>query len=182
MIKRFFLAIIILGFVLCIAACSDNSEELFDSFDFSACSDNNEELFDGFDFSLGFGYGGGKNCIDTYNGTFTKDLIPGTKTIELIVPEDKMREIYELFLDYKIYDLPQNIRGENRVMPDFTYIFTYTYKKSTKTIVCENVDSIRYFGEKGEQKNFISFADMIRDYVFNTEEYENMPPANGGYL
>ena len=147
----------------------------------SACSDNDEDLFQSFNFSLRFGYGGGINCIDTYNSTFTKDLIPGTETIQFIIPDDKLQEFYEAFLEYQIHNLPENISGEDRTKPAFTYIFTYTYGKRKKTIICENVDSIRYFSEKDTQKNFVSFADMIRDYIFATEEYENMTPVNGGY-
>ena len=150
-----------------------------------ACSGNNanaEELFRSFNFSLNFGYGGGVNCVDTYNGTFTKDLIPGTETIPFVIPEDKMREFYETFLQYNIQDLPDDISGEDRVTPAFTYVLAYTYGKNKKTVICQNVDSIRYSGAENTQKNFVAFADMIRDYIFNTDEYKNMPLPNGGYV
>ena len=139
---------------------------------------------DKFNFKLNFGLGGGIGCIDTYNNTFTKDMIPnGTEIIDFNIPDDKMKEFYEAFLEYEIYDLPEDISIEPSVSPAYTYILTYTYNKQTKTIIYNNV----YFGvgmntgssEKHDQ--FVKFANKIRDYVYNTEEYLNMPPAEGGY-
>jgi len=155
---------------------------IFTSLCISACSENDEKLFRRFNFSLNFGYGLSVNCVDTYNDTFTKDLIRGTETIKFIIPEDKMREIYETFLEYEIYDLPENISGGACIEPTYAYIFTYTYGKSKKTITCSDVDTSGYFSGKATSENFVSFAHMIRDYIYDTEEYKNMSPVNGYYL
>ena len=149
----------------------------------TACSGNDkigEKNFYNFKFTLNFGAAGGINCIDTYNSKFTKDLIQnGTETIDFIIPEDKMREIYEAFLEYNIAELPDDVsRNDTYISPKYTYIFTYTWGNETRTIMC---DAVYTYKAPDAHIRFVNFADMIREYICGTEEYKNMPPAEGGY-
>ena len=148
----------------------------------SACSDsgvNLEKNFDNFNFTLNFGCDDGINCIDTYNGKFTKDLILGTETIDFIIPEDKMREIYDAFIKYNIAELPNDVSGVDAMRPKYVYILKYTWGNETRTIICDPVNT-----QKAPETHIrlVKFADMITEYIYGTEEYQNMSPANGGYL
>lgn len=148
----------------------------------TACSDSykkNEKNIDNFSFTLNFGCAGGINCVDTYNGTFTKDLIRnGTETIEFIIPDDKMREIYEAFLEYNISELPDDVSRESTMSPEFTYIFSYTWGKEMRTIIC---NAVYFYKAPDMHKRLVQFADMITEYIYSTEEYLNMSPAEGFY-
>ena len=151
-----------------------------------ACSGKNEKNADNFNFKLNFGVAGGKNCIDTYNGTFTKDLIDnGTETIEFTIPNDKMQEIYKAFLEYNIFALPNDVSGKPIMRPEYTFIFSYTWGDETRTIVCDEADLNVIWAEDNRipdtHKRMVKFAYIIVEYIYGTEEYQKMPLSEGGY-
>jgi len=165
-IKIILLTIIIFIILLSFAACSDNNKA------------NLEKNFDNFKFTLNFGCDDGINCIDIYNNKFTKDLIPGTETIDFIIPEDKMREIYEAFLEYDIAGLPDDVSGVDSMRPKYTYVLKYTWGNETRTIIC---DAVNTYKAADTHLRLAKFADMITEYIYSTDEYQNMSPAKGGY-
>jgi hypothetical protein len=144
-----------------------------------------------FNFSVDFGIYG-RNNIDTYDNKFTKDLVTdGTETIDFIIPEDKMREIYDAFIEYKIYELPEDINakvprafiGDIRmhVHPADAYAVTYTCNGITGTVRSDGGGPWEAEGPPDTHKRLADFIKIISDYIYSTEEYENMPPAGGGY-
>jgi len=164
----------------------------------NACANTNkdywqvpQEMPDDFDFSFSFGWGG-LNVVDTYKGKLTKDLVmAGRETIDFTVSEEKMCEIYAVFLEYEIYDLPKDINkalvNDDEVMvwvsPECTYILTYTVRGKKKTITCDTVEALRSTkGMPDEVAHFIEFGDMLRDWVWNIQEYKDMPKPTGGYV
>jgi len=165
---------------------------------FSGCENSDravvqqaESMPTDFNFTLKFGYAG-KNVIDTYQGTFTKDLIiNGTETIPFVIPEEKMKEIYASFVANSIIDLPGDINTAAEIpieaitvwtTPADSYSLIYTCKGVTQTILCE--DGGPWDADTGPPevyhrlKGFISF---VREYIYSTEDYQNMSPAEGGY-
>ena len=150
------------------------------------------EMPDNFGFSIDFGTYG-KNNIDTYNNTFTKDLISaGTKTIHFTIPADKMREIFEAFIEHRIYELPNDINAEVELVigerytswePSERYSLTYTFNNETRTIVCE--DGGPWYADSGppdSRDRLVAFVAFISEYILNTNEYRRMPHAVGGYM
>lgn len=152
----------------------------------------NADTSDDFNFSINFGTYG-KNCIDTYNSTFTKDLVSdGTETIDFVIPADKMQEFYMAFEEYKISELPDDINiaakssmGKSQTMIasfNRNYSITYTYKEKTRTIRCN--DSGPWDAENGPpdtRNRLVDFVSLIEEYIYSTEEYQNMSPSVGGY-
>ncbi len=148
-----------------------------------------DEMPSDFDFSLNFGIDG-KNVIDTYEDTFTKDLIiAGTETIPFEIPADKMREIYAEFLIYEIYALPDNINDATPIYgsygtltPAAVYTLRYTCDGETRTIVSD--DGGPWDSDDGypiTHERLVTFVTFVKDYIYSTEEYQSMPEEEGGY-
>ena len=150
------------------------------------------EMPDDFNFTIDFGTYG-KNNIDTYHNTFTKDLvIAGTETIDFVIPAEKMREIYEVFEEYKISGLPDDINaevkhdtGQNYTAwtPSARYSLTYTCDGKTRTIVCE--DGGPWYADSGppdSRNRLVAFVSFVSEYIYSTKDYQKMSPGEGGYL
>jgi len=209
--KKFYLSAMVIMLVFSLTACSNNTSEktetvLQDSFTPPAVSEvsnkdmvEEEEVFgiieskipDNFNFNISFGFYG-KNNINTYSNTFTKDLIEaGTEAIDFIIPPEKIREIYEAFLESKIYELPddinaevENIEGKEYTSwePFDSYTLTYTYDNVTRTIVCE--DGGPWYADSGptdSRNRLVKFVGIITDYIYSTEVFQNMSSSVGGY-
>ena len=145
-----------------------------------------------FNFKIDFGTFG-KNNIDTYNNTFKKDLIySGTETIDFEIPAEKMLEIYEAFLEYEISDLPEDINADAessfgdtvvQTTPYNAYSLTYTCNEETRTIVCN--DGGPWDAELGapdSRNRLVAFVAFVVEWIYSTNDYKEMPPAEGGYL
>ena len=66
--------------------------------------------------------------------------------------------------------------------PATEYKLTYTCNGITRTIVCNDggpwdADTL----EPDARNKLASFAEHIAKYIYNTEEYNGMSPAVGGY-
>ena len=147
------------------------------------------QMPDDFNFTIHFGIDG-KNCIDTYNHTFTKDLIAkGTATIDFVIPADEMREIYRAFVEYQIAGLPYNMNIKpvigglySSYEPAPTYAITCTCDQVTKTVICDDGgpwDAVS--GPPDTRDRLVSFIKIVEDYIYSTPDYQNMPPSEGGY-
>ena len=149
------------------------------------------EMPNDFSFSIDFGTYGKCN-IDTYNNTLTKDLVSaGSETIDFIIPEEVMKEIYEAFIEYRIFELPDDINatvdkidGASYKMqtPSEKYSILYTCNNEVRTVVCE--DGGPWLAETGppESRNrLVAFVGFVTEYIYNTTDYQNMPPIEGGY-
>jgi len=138
---------------------------------FMGCSDGEEE----FNFSLEFGsqFAG---FVDTYSDTLSWGARYDPAMINFFIPEDKMREFYEAFLSYEIYDLPEDVSGvDNSYRPLPEYAFTYTYKNEKRTITCTGRDPVLPDTiPVTPHQRFIMFALMITDYISDTEEFKNL--------
>jgi|GEM_PF-1263002 len=164
--------------------------------DFSFSEDNDSDskinMPEDFDFRIEYGVGG-INCIDTYNNTFTKDLVQkGTKTIDFLIPDDVMQKIYKIFVDNDITELPDDINADVEVTDDKafdswtpanSYSLTYTCNNETRTIVCE--DGGPWHSDTGPpacRNNLVLFVSWVNAYICSTKEYQRMPNADGGYV
>jgi len=136
-----------------------------------------------FNFCLNFNTYG-KDQIDTYNGTFTKDLVlDGTKTIDFKLPDNIKAEIYKLMLGIDIMSFPDILKVDGMsVTPPCCYSLKVTMNGKTKNIFWN--DGFYPSMDENLPKdnvNFLKLVKYISDYIYNTEEYRNMPRANGGY-
>jgi hypothetical protein len=153
-----------------------------------------EQMPDDFDFTLGYGLLS-KDNIDTYDDTLTKDLVmDGTETIPFVIPKDKIQELYAAFREYEISELPDDLNayamsigekpsavvGGGGLASEF--ILTYTCNHETRTIIYNGGEKWDTAGPPETHERFLGFFEVVSEYVHGTEEYQNMSPANGGYL
>jgi hypothetical protein len=178
--KPFIIAVVSLILMTALAGCNSESTD--------PESTTLGQMPSDFNFALDYGIGG-KNNVDTYNGTFTKDLvINGTETIQFVIPADKMQEIYTAFMEYKIPDLPDNINAHVsieeemlHIIPANNYAFSYTCNNETRTIICDDGGPWNTSGPSELRDRLVDFVDFVREYIHGTEEYQNMSPSEGGY-
>jgi len=141
-----------------------------------------------FDFVLTYGVGG-KNVLDTYKNKFKKDLVMnGTATINYTLPDEAKREIYASFLEHGVYEMPELLNetedGEVlwQMIPAYRMMFTYTVNGITRSVNWP--DGVHFTHDDFPDRNneFILFVQGVEEYIAQTEEYNAMPPARGGYL
>jgi len=138
---------------------------------------------DDFNFQLNFNTLG-RYQIDTYKGTFTKDLVmDGTKTIEFKIPDNVKKDIYNHMIDIDIMSFPDTLKIEGMgSKPSCDYKLTVTIKGKTKTIVWnEGLYTDMTTNLPNNNVDFLKLVKYISDYIYSTDEYKNMPKANGGY-
>jgi predicted small lipoprotein YifL len=149
------------------------------------CSCGKKEYIypDDFNFRLNFEVDG-KNQIDTYNGTFTKDLIiDGTKTIDFIVPENIKKEIFNKMTEIGIMSFPDTLNLDDLyISPSCDYDLHITVNGTVKAVVwTDGFYPYRYEDLPEKNKEFLGLVKYISDYIYGTDEYKQMPEANGGY-
>ena len=147
------------------------------------CSEAVHIYPDDFDFRLDFGVDG-KNRIDTFNGSFTKDLvIDGTATIDLIIPENIMKDIYDKMMEIDIMSFPDTLDLDDLfITPSCDYDLHITANGINKAIVW--TDGFFTSMEEGLPAKNIKFLELVKyisDYIYSTDEYKQMPEANGAY-
>ena len=168
-----------------VIATGNNAEEM------EATGALDIEMPDDFGFSIDFGILG-RNNIDTFNNTFTKDLIiAGNETIGFTIPQHKMRDIFEAFKEHRIYELPDDINayalssmGDSRMHrhPNPKYSLTYTFRDETRTIVCDDEGPWdTYAGPPSARDRLVAFVAFIAEYIYSTEDFKTMSPPEGGY-
>ena len=137
-----------------------------------------EEMPSDFGLSLNFGYYG-KEEVNFYNNTITKDLIEGGLSTINFNPDDKiLKDIYKKLKDQNIAGIKGNLKNNNKdILPPRKYILTFTLNGENYTILGD--DTMNF--DSKESKDFIEFVNYIIDYVMNTEEYKSLPDATGGY-
>lgn len=136
-----------------------------------------------FNFCLNFSTYG-KNQIDTYKGTFTKDLVlDGIKTIDFHIPVSVKKDIYKMMMDINIISFPDRLKVDGMfVTPSCDYKLTTTINGRVKNIIWED-GFFTSMTENLPKENvkFLELVKFISDYIYSTEEYKNMPKNNGGY-
>jgi len=151
----------------------------------------NTGMPDDFAFSASYGYLG-RNSVDTYNNTFTKDLVEaGTETIDFDIPVETMRSIFDMFVAQSISEIPDDINAQalatmgdlrSHTHPADLYTLTYTYNGETRTVVCDDEgpwDANE--GPPASRDRLAAFIGFVTEYVYGTDEYKNMSPVAGAY-
>jgi hypothetical protein len=136
-----------------------------------------------FNFRLNFNTYG-RNQIDTYKDTFTKDLVlDDTKTIDFYLPVSVKKDIYKMMMDINIMSFPDRLKVDGMaVTPSCDYKLTVTINGKTKNIVWkEGFFTSMTENLPKENIKFLNLVKFISDYIYSTNEYKNMPKANGGY-
>ena len=138
------------------------------------------DIPDDFNFALKYGVKG-KNILNTFEGTFTKDLIrAGEITTDLRLTRNEMVAIYEQMQTLKLWDYPEvfpplHIRGFRT--PNPIYHFKIQAEGEEKRIFSDGSIYGVY-----EAEDFRDLIKNIIELIFEKEEYKKLPEADGGYF
>lgn len=139
------------------------------------------------EFNFIFKYGvTGTNVLDTFHGTFTKDMISEAPiTIDFSLTAEEMDSIYQKMLEIDFFSYPDEFEvtvpeGElaRMVTPYSSYYFKVQYAGGTKELTWE--EEIINPDEKADKLKELIF--LIRDIIELKPEYLVLPEPSGGYL
>ncbi|HEY9165240.1 MAG TPA: hypothetical protein VIS48_03665 [Candidatus Kryptonia bacterium] len=121
--------------------------------------------------------------LDTFHGTYQKDLIPGTVKTTMWLTTREQEIIATALERYKFFSLPDTIYkfpANETISPNLgTQVLRVKYNGKDKTVVW---DSGLELATHNKYKYFIeSITQLIGDIVASKPEYKALPPAKGGY-
>ncbi len=138
------------------------------------------------DFNFTFKYGiTARNILDTFHGTFTKDMISAPSiTIDLPLSDKEMDSIYQKMVEIDFFNYPDefkvNVTGDviGTVTPYPSYYFYVEHPAGGKVLRWE--DEITNPDVKADKlRELIVF---IRGIIESRAEYQALPKPSGGYL
>jgi hypothetical protein len=139
------------------------------------------------DFGFVASYGPyAKNRIDTFAGTFTKDIISQTKpnpTTTLQLTAEQMASLYEDLRAINILDYPDSLDPSNTGKTGITASTPISYSLQIRAGGIEK--AIRWdhgeFARTDQAKSLLDWFERLRAMIEATPEYQRMPPLEGGY-
>lgn len=136
-----------------------------------------ESLF----FNMEFRYGvGAKNILNTFEGSFTKDMVIGEPVIiPFKLSPEQIKNIYKKMIDIDLFSYPQNYNPINNyfITPFDTYYFKVQTSSGIKEITWEDEHMV----QDKKSKQLRELIMLIKDYIQDTSQFKNLPPARGGY-
>lgn len=134
------------------------------------------------DFNFVVKYGvGAKNAIDTYQGTFTKDLIAaGTATAKIKFTGEEMLIIHNKMDKADLFSYPENFAPSSDVLsqPHQTYYLKVQMGGKVKEIFWKD----QHISQTMEAVRLRNLIGEIVDLIERKEEFKNMPEPEGAYL
>ena len=119
--------------------------------------------------------------LDTFHGTYQKDLVPGTATTTMWLTQREQEIILTNVERAGFFSLPDTIHPEPNVIvsPDFgAQIIRIKYRDKDKTVV--------WYDPMDPRSKARSRVDHLRrllnDIIWSKPEYKALPPAKGIYL
>ncbi|NLO40615.1 MAG: hypothetical protein GX115_14240 [Ruminiclostridium sp.] len=138
-----------------------------------------------FHFILGFGYNA-RNILNTFDGTFTKDLVKGFSTIRFQLSDEQVNLIEEKFRELDILSYPEEFKPDPVNPKDNT--ITIVMPCSSYYIRVELDEQMKEVFWKDENKAYdpkaIALEELIHEIeemVYERDEYIKMPKEKGGY-
>ncbi len=133
-------------------------------------------------FNLAFKYGVlARNELDTFKGTFTKDMVLDPPIIvNLLLSREELDRIYMKMIEIDFFDYPGNFSvstGSGFVTPHSSYYFRVAYDSGIKEIWWD--DAI--IGEDKKAEKLRELIHLITGVIESKEEYRRLPPPTSGY-
>lgn len=153
-------------------------------FSLSACGlESNtmpETMPDDFDFFIRYGFQA-KNEINTYDGTFTKDLIKdGTMTVDMILTDEELQWIYSKMRSINIA-ATKNLEPKSTdcyLEPASSYILDITMNGENVSLIFNT----RHCDLTRDMKQLITLVNDIHSQIIaEKDEYKQLPEPRGGY-
>jgi hypothetical protein len=140
------------------------------------------------DFNILFKYGvGARNELNTFENTYTKDLISdGTITVSLVLSANELHAIKTKLGESDFFSYPDTFRVDVRdtlsraIEPHSTFCFRVKSGSAVKTLYWE--DSVIPFYVDPRRKKLQEIVTFILDIISQKPEILQLPPVRGGYL
>jgi hypothetical protein len=131
-------------------------------------------------FNVIFRYGHeGKNILNTFNGTFTKDMIVDPSiTTNLVLTQDEMNSIRSMMDTVRFFSVSQSDLVQTaRIFPTRGYSLSFQNSTLTKELSWPYGADLNV--ESGSRLE--NLADLIIGIVQSHQEFKMLPEPNGGY-
>jgi hypothetical protein len=136
------------------------------------------------DFGFVAAYGPyGRNELDTFKGTFIKDIIRQTKpnpTVELRLTAEELAGLYQDLVSMRVLDLPSTMDTTNTGITASTPTSYRVYIRAggvEKTLTWEHGE----FAGTPEAKALLDWFEKLQRMIEAKPEYQRMPPLEGAY-
>ncbi len=139
------------------------------------------------DFNFIFKYGfSGRNTLDTFKGTFTKDMgLDAPVTIPLSLTQEEKDKIYQKMIEIDFFHYPDKFSVilpsgeiEERVTPYSTYYFKVISGGETKELLW----SEKVTNSEARADSLRELISLIKGIIESREEYKQLPEARSGYI
>ncbi len=132
-------------------------------------------------FNIVFRYGvGAKNELNTFNGSFTKDLVSnGTVTTPLTLSEEELKGLQQKIVEVGLFSYPDSFPlHPNRLVSPQSDCYIKVQSGSTIKEVAWNSNSLI---ESNIQESLDGLKDYITTLIEQKPEYQALPTPTGGY-
>lgn len=129
------------------------------------------------DFNFVFNYGvGAKNELNTFNQSFTKDMIMDPPvTIKLKLTDSEMANVYKKIYNLKLFNSDRKKSKNIFVTPCSSYHLKVQTDSAQRELFWDDCNG------KVDDK-FRKFTDYILKIIESKEEYKKLPIPRGGYI
>ncbi len=122
-----------------------------------------------------------RNELNTFNGTFTKDLIiDGTITTRLILSQEELNQIEKKLFEIGFFNYPNTFPSSGNVVPRADYYLKVQNGTTIKEVIWYS-DSFIDKTNESTRANLNQLSDLIWSMIEAKLEYKLLPPANGAY-
>lgn len=149
----------------------------------ASCSDSGISPGVG-DFNMKFSCGvDARNVLNTFDDTFTKDLITdGTTTVPFKVSDSALQEIRTRMQEIGFFNYPDTFvvppeDTASYVTPHPTYIFDVANNSTRKHLFWSDC----HVSQDSAAMNLRQLIRLIEHIVVSNPRYAELPPARGGY-
>ena len=139
------------------------------------------------DFNIIFKYGvGAKNELDTFAGTYTRDMIgpPFFITVDLVLSKEELNKIYNKMVDIVFFGYPDKFSvpvppggSVTTITPYVSYYFKVTSGTGVKELRWD--DEIK--NQNDQAAKLRELIKVIRDIIESKPEYKKLPNPTSAY-
>jgi hypothetical protein len=143
------------------------------------------EADSGFNFIFKYGVSGG-NTLDTFQGTYTRDMILDPAIIiDLVLTAAEMDSIYQKIVEIDFFNYPDKFNvhvadneTKTEVAPYSSYFFKVEYNGKTKELLWHD----KYLNSDIQGDKLKELINLIKSIIESKPEYQALPKPSGGYL
>lgn len=126
------------------------------------------------------------NELNTFNGTFTKDMILDPSiTTNLVLSQQEIDRIYQKIMEIDLMSYPYTFKVNvppgsptKGVTPSDRYYFKVNFGSQIKEVSWDD----RILNEDAQASKLRSLCQLIINIIQSKEEYKILPTPKGGYL